>query len=168
MSNKNKNKKTGTYNDKQKKKTTKQGTESSKNDNALNISSRTQRLMNRNKKQMEINDTVTKSKDRDAPVPNGTSIENNDFTITTDIESTNANVLGSDTTQKTIVEIPMIQPVREKRKATKVAMQSIGDIATMDMLMDSLEKKNDDEFMAGLMSDTSQKQFTYRFQAYLI
>ena len=154
----NKNKKTGAHNDKQKKKTTNQGTKSSKNDNALNISSRTLRLMNRNKKQMELNDTVIKPNQRDIPVPHEMSIENDDSTITiVDIESTNTNVLESDTRKKTNVEIPMIQPVREKRKATKVAMESIGEIATMDMLMDSLENKSDDEFMAGLMSDTKQK-----------
>ena len=75
--------------------------------------------MNRNKKQMGLNDTVIKPNQRDIPVPHGTSIENNDFTITTDIESTNANVLESDTRKKTNVEIPMIQPVREKRKHQK-------------------------------------------------
>ena len=112
--------------------------------------------MNRSKKQVEIIDPVTESDQRDTPVPDDMSIESNDLTLT-DIESTNENELESDTTKKTNVEIPMMQLVRGKRKTTKVAMQSIGDIATMDMLMDSLENKNDDEFMAGLMSDTSQK-----------
>ena len=51
-----------------------------------------------------------------------------------------------------------IQPVREKRKATNVAMQSIGHTAIMERVMDILENKDDDQFLTGWMSDTSQKK----------
>ena len=116
-------------------------------------------MINRNKEHFKANDPPTgiiESNKSVASVSNAVAIGDSISIITTHIDCGNVGVLETDLTKNSNMEIGKIQPLQIRRKVTKAAMESIRKIARMKKYL-VIKKTDDDEFLAGLMSDISEK-----------